>query len=67
MDWKNIISELMQAGVSQVEIGNEIGLSQPSVSDIAAGKTKTDVRWGVGQRLIALHAKHCAHPHQEPA
>lgn len=58
MDWKSIIAELMSAGVTQKEIGEEVGLKQPSVSDLARGVT-AEVSWRVGEKLLALHANRC--------
>lgn len=58
MDWKSIIAELMSAGVTQKEIGEQVGLKQPSVSDLARGVT-AEVSWKVGEKLLALHAKQC--------
>lgn len=48
----------MDAGVTQKEIGFEVGLSQATVSDLANGRIK-DIRWTTGQRLLALHAARC--------
>ncbi len=61
MDWKLLISSLMAAGVSQKEIGCEIGLSQAAVSDLYRGRTSR-VEWSAGQRLIALHSKRSGAP-----
>ncbi|AMO36633.1 helix-turn-helix domain-containing protein [Thauera humireducens] len=57
LDPKARILDLCQAGMTQTEIGQAIGLSQPAVSDLVRGRTTT-VQWEVGQALIALHAKH---------
>lgn len=73
MDWKTLIADLQAAGFTQLEIGKKIGLSQPSVADVACGRTK-DLKWSVGQKLIALHAEKLgasdpalAEPNQEAA
>lgn len=54
MDWKKIIAEILDSGLSQADIAASVGIAQPSVSDLATGATK-EPRWGVGDRLIALH------------
>lgn len=54
MDWKTLISEAREHGMTQKEIGDAIGLSQPSIVDVLNGNTK-ELKWGNGQRLIALH------------
>lgn len=54
MDWKTLITDLQASGLTQLEIGKQIGLSQPSVVDVIRGRTK-DLKWSVGQALIAMH------------
>jgi hypothetical protein len=54
MDWKTLIVELQQAGLSQVDIGARIEKSQAWVSAAACGKYD-DLKWRDGQALIALH------------
>jgi predicted XRE-type DNA-binding protein len=72
MDWKTLITDLQAAGLTQLEIGKQIGLSQPSVVDVIRGRTK-DLKWSIGQALISLHAKKVGagdtapEPHQEAA
>lgn len=56
MDWKTLLSDIAKAGYSQSEIADELGIRQPSVSDIANGKTKSP-SWVVGDRIIKLHRK----------
>lgn len=56
MNWQNIIQEIAAHGMTQAEIGKEVGLSQPSIADLAAGRQK-DVRYTVGVALVALHKR----------
>ena len=56
MNWKTLITDLQAAGLTQLEIGKKIGLSQPSVVDVIRERTK-DLKWSVGQALIKLHAE----------
>lgn len=56
MDWKKLIAELQESGLSQVEIGEAISKSQAWVSACANGGYG-DVRWADGQALIDLHKK----------
>ena len=56
MDWKKIISEITEAGYTQVEIAKIIGVRQPSVSDIATGRTRRP-SWEIGDGLMRLHRK----------
>jgi predicted XRE-type DNA-binding protein len=58
MNWPKILSDLADAGLSQAEIARELRIQQPSVSDIANGKTKRP-SWDVGNGLLKLHRKHC--------
>jgi transcriptional regulator with XRE-family HTH domain len=55
MQWNTLVSELMQSGMTQQEIGAAVGLSQPAISDIARGVTKS-VTWDVGEKLKRLHS-----------
>lgn len=59
MDWKKLILDLSRTGMTQTEIGREIGFSQAAVSDLVRGRTTT-VQWEVGNALLALHAQRCA-------
>ncbi len=56
MDWKNIISEITAAGYTQAEIADFVGISQPSVCDIANGKTKSPA-WQIGDALLRMRKK----------
>lgn len=54
-----ILSELQRVGLTQTQIANEIGVKQPTVSEMAAGKAGTkrpsyQVISGL-QRLAAEH------------
>lgn len=55
MDWKKLISELMDCGMTQKAIGEYIGLSQGAISQILKG-LQDDVRWNDGEKLRELHA-----------
>lgn len=59
MNWKTLLLDLRRAGLTQAEIGQAIGLSQPAVSDLVRGRTST-MQWEAGDALIALHAQRCA-------
>ena len=58
MDFKSLIDALTRSGLTQQEIGEFVGLSQPSVSDIATGKTK-QVSFDVGNKIVELHQIRC--------
>lgn len=66
MNFKNMISELLVAGLTQASIGKSIGLSQPSVVDLLNGKTKSP-RWEVGDSLIRLHKRVMRKHKRKPA
>lgn len=55
MDWKKIISELSDSGLTQTQIGTAIDKSQAWVSAVANGKYK-DISWDDGETLLALHS-----------
>ncbi len=58
MDWKNIIEDLQESGMTQAEIGEAIGKSQAWVCALAKGQY-SDVRWSDGEALRKLHDARC--------
>lgn len=66
MNWKTLLLDLRRAGLTQAEIGQAIGLSQPAVSDLVRGRTST-MQWEAGDALIALHAQRCGAVDHEAA
>ena len=56
MDWQKLISDLVSLGMTQAEIGKHAQLSQPTISDLAAGRIQ-DLRWSAGERLRSLHKR----------
>lgn len=56
MNWSKLILDLMESGLSQVQIGERIGRSQAWVSAVAQGKYQ-DVRWNDGDALLRLMAQ----------
>lgn len=58
MNWKTIISDLIDAGVRQIEIANFCETSQSYVSDLLNGKSKQP-NWAIGDALLRLHRDRC--------
>lgn len=54
MDWKRLLEELNEAGLSQAKIAERCSASQAAVSDLLRGATK-EPRYGLGSRLLLLH------------
>lgn len=54
MDWKNLISELTQAGMTQAQIAQRVGVTQSLVSELFTGKA-AEPRYGLAMKLIRLH------------
>jgi predicted XRE-type DNA-binding protein len=54
MDWKQMLADLKQRGWTQKQIAELVGASQPSISDLASGKT-VDPAHSIGKALEALH------------
>lgn len=57
MDWKRIIAELSEAGLTQAQIGAYVRHPQSWVSYVANAPDNFDVRWEDGERLRKLHAR----------
>lgn len=53
MDWKTLISKIVDSGLTQEQIGLAIGKGQSWVSSVHSGRI-TSVRWEDGQALIQL-------------
>lgn len=55
MDWKLLIAELRDGGLSQPQIAALCNCAQATISDLASGTTR-EPRWPLGQALRALRA-----------
>ena len=56
MDWKTLIQDLLDSGLTQVEIGRRVDCSQPTIAALASGAQK-EVRWSTGDKLRRLHLR----------
>lgn len=67
MDWKSLIADLQERGLSQPEIAQRCHCGQATISDLANGHTK-EPRHSLGEALRALHArtKRRASPSDKP-
>lgn len=58
MDWKKLIAELAETGMTQTEIASQVGCAQSSLNDLAKGRTVEPI-YRIGERLVALHKLRC--------
>jgi len=58
MKWKNLIKELLDDGMTQVQIAEEVETGQSHISSLYREVRKRP-NWLLGDRLVALHAKRC--------
>lgn len=67
MDWKNMIRELMESGVTQLQMAARLQVSQGTISDLYTGRTATP-NWTTGEALRKLHQETIlgATPPEEP-
>lgn len=56
---KSLIQDLANAGWTQEEIADRVGVGQAAISKIVTDKRK-DMRFQHAKNLIALHAKVCS-------
>lgn len=56
MDWKNIIQELLEMGLTQKQIASGVSVSQPTISALASG-TQKNVNYTLGQNLVGFHKR----------
>ena len=61
MDWKRLIAELKDFGLSQIEIAHHCHCSQTSVSELSRGLV-VDPRFSLGDALKALRARYPKDP-----
>lgn len=54
MDWKSLIADLKACGWSQPKLAERLNCGQATITDLSTGTT-TEPRYGLGQRLRALH------------
>lgn len=54
MDWKQLIADITQLGISQADISTRTGIAPPTISELATGKTR-EPRWSTGQKLRSLY------------
>jgi transcriptional regulator with XRE-family HTH domain len=57
MNWKTLIEELEARGLTQTDIAEQSGCSQPYVSQLKSGVRKNP-DFTRGQALVELHKKH---------
>lgn len=58
MDWKKLMTEILDRPISQSAVGDRLGKSQAWVSAVLNGDYK-DLKWTDGEALRALHAELC--------
>lgn len=56
MDWQKIVIDLVSLGMTQAEIAEKIGVSQPTISDLKNGNIKEPLH-SKGCALIGLHKR----------
>lgn len=56
MEWKNIIKDLREIGLTQLQIARAVGVSQATVSDLSSGLQKS-VNYSLGKNLVAYHKR----------
>lgn len=59
MEWNKLVEELKEAGMTQAEIAEQIGVATGTLSELCTGKV-IEPRWSKGDALIALHADRCS-------
>lgn len=57
MDWKKLLSELIDTGMTQTAIASEVGVSQGAIAQVLNDKTgkRRGFKYESGARLIELH------------
>jgi len=66
MDWQNLISDLAQAGMTQAQIAQRVGVTQSLISELSTGKA-AEPRYGLAMKLIRLHKSTKRRPSKQEA
>jgi len=56
MDIQNMLKQILDSGLSQVQVARSLGVSQVAVSKISRGLTKT-VQYDTGKAIEAMHRR----------
>ena len=56
MNWQIIISDLINSGLTQVEIAQRAQIAQPTVSSLLRG-SQVNCNWTIGNRLLEIHRR----------
>ncbi len=57
MDWKKIINDLLQAGLTKQEIARKGAISLSLINSILSGDRGRRISWHVGNALLLLHVR----------
>lgn len=56
MDWNKIVAEIKEAGLTQAQIADAVGVSAGTLSELCSGKV-SEPKWSRGDALLSLHAE----------
>ena len=56
MNWQTLITELQEAGLTQVQIAEKCNSKQSTISDLLRGDGRAP-RYALGASLVALHKR----------
>jgi len=65
--WKEIIQELLMAGLTQGQIAERVQVTQTHISDLLHEKRGKRLGFEIGSRLIALHKEVCVNAREKEA
>lgn len=57
--WKEKITDLLGSGLSQRELAELVGTSQPHICDLRTGKRGKRIGYDLGKRIEQLHLRRC--------
>lgn len=57
MDTQKIVHQILESGITQVELAKEIGCSQSYISDLLHGRRKGRIGFEIGVALVKVHEK----------
>lgn len=60
MDWKQVITDIKDSGLTQEQIAQCVGVSVGTLSELLHGKVM-EPKWSKGSALLRLHAARFSH------
>ncbi len=55
MNWQQMVKDLLESGLTQMQLADKLSCSQSMVSDLASGERGSRLSWELGNAIIKAH------------